>query len=209
MKELTPNTSTPPVRELPKSADLAQVCIYGLSFLSAGLFLFLPFVNLLHPSPWQRSIGTIHSVAALLTTIVAAYTGHLAFPLIRGTKKILPQLRTLIFWSTLLSFFGIVSGNWAYMRYRAGIEHGGASAWLKVNSPLTHYTVAQYHELSTLFIIPFGVACTWILWRYGDSIVAPEHRAVRAVTSIALMVLMFLAMGGMVSGLGIAKIHAL
>jgi hypothetical protein len=208
MKELTPTTSTS-VRELPRSADLVQVSIYGLSFLSAGLFIFLPFANLLHPSPWQRSIGTIHSVAAFLTTIVAAYTGHLAFPLIRGTKNILPQLRTLIFWFTLLSFFGIVSGNWAYMRYRAGIEHGGASAWLKINSPLTHYMVAQYHELSTVFVIPFGVACTWILWRYGDSIVAPEYRTVRAVTSIALMVLMFLAMGGMVSGLSIAKIHAL
>ena len=208
MKELTPPTSTP-VRELPRSADLAQVSIYGLSFLSVGLFLFLPFVNLLHPSPWQRSIGTIHSVVAFLTTIVAAYAGHLAFPLIRGAKNILPQLRTLIFWFTLLSFFGIVSGNWAFMRYRAGIEHGGASAWLKINSPLTHYTVAQYHELTTVFIIPFGVACTWILWRYGDSIVASEHRTVRSVTSIALMVLMFLAMGGMVSGLSIAKIHAL
>ncbi len=196
-------------KELPRSADLAQVCIYGLSFLSAGLFLFLPFVNLLHPSPWQRSIGTIHSVAALLATIVAVYTGHLAFPLVRGAKNILPQLRTLIFWSTVLSFLGIVSGNCAYMRYRAGIEQGGASAWLKVNSPLTHYTLAQYHELSTVFVIPFGVACTWILWRYGDRIIAPEHRAVRSVTGIALMVLMFLAMGGMVSGLGIAKIHAL
>jgi hypothetical protein len=208
MKDRSPTTSTI-VKELPKSADLAQVCIYGLSFLSASLFLFLPFVNLLHPSPWQRSIGTIHSIAALLTTIVAAYTGHLAFPLIRGTKKILPQLRTLIFWSTLLSFSGIVSGNWAYMRYRAGIEQGGASAWLKVNSPLTHYTLAQYHELSTLFAIPLGVACTWILWRYGDSIVETQNRAVLSVTGIALMVLMFLAMGGMVSGLGIAKIHAL
>jgi hypothetical protein len=208
MKELTPTTSTPD-RELPRSADLAQVSIYGLSFLSAGLFIFLPFANLLHPSPWQRSIGTIHSVAAFLTTIVAAYVGHLAFPLMRGTKKILPQLRTLIFWSTLLSLLGIVSGNWAFMRYRAGIEHGGASAWLKINSPLTHYMVAQYHELSTVFVIPFGVACTWILWRYGDSIIAPEYRTVRAVTSIALMVLMFLAMGGMVSGLSIAKIHAL
>jgi hypothetical protein len=196
-------------KELPRSADLAQVCIYGLSFLSAGLFLFLPFVNLLHPSPWQRSIGTIHSVAALLATIVAVYTGHLDFPLVRDAKNILPQLRTLIFWSTVLSFLGIVSGNCAYMRYRAGIEQGGASAWLKVNSPLTHYTLAQYHELSTVFVIPFGVACTWILWRYGDRIIAPEHRAVRSVTGIALMVLMFLAMGGMVSGLGIAKIHAL
>jgi hypothetical protein len=202
-------TNTTIVKELPKSADLARVCIYGLSFLSASLFLFLPFVNLLHPSPWQRSIGTIHSIAALLTTIVAAYTGHLAFPLIRGTKKILPQLRTLIFWSTLLSFLGIVSGNWAFMRYRAGIEHGGASAWLKVNSPLTHYTLAQYHELSTLFAIPLGIACTWILWRYGDSIVETQNRAVLSATGISLMALMFLAMGGMVSGLGIAKIHAL
>ena len=208
MKELTPTTNTP-VKELPRSADLVQVSIYGLSFLSAGLFIFLPFVNLLHPSPWQRSIGTIHSVAALLTTIVAAYVGHLAFPLLRGTKKILPQLRTLIFWSTLLSFLGIVSGNWAYMRYRAGIEHGGASAWLKENSPLTHYVVAQYHEFSTLFTIPLGVACTWILWSYGDSILEKQHRAVLSATSIALMVLMFLAMGGMVSGLGIAKIHSL
>jgi hypothetical protein len=208
MKDRSSTTNTT-VKELPKSADLAQVCIYGLSFLSASLFLFLPFVNLLHPSPWQRSIGTIHSIAALLTTIVAAYTGHLAFPLIRGTKKILPQLRTLIFWSTLLSFGAIVSGNWAFMRYRAGIEQGGASAWLKVNSPLTHYTLAQYHELSTLFAIPLGVACTWILWRYGDSIVETQNRAVLSVTGIALMVLMFLAMGGMVSGLGIAKIHAL
>ena len=208
MKDESPTIITP-VKGLPKSADLAQVCIYGLSFLSANLFLFLPFVNLLHPSPWQRSIGTIHSVAAFLTTIVAAYTGHLAFPLIRGTKKILPQLRTLIFWSTLLSFLGIVSGNWAFMRYRAGIEHGGASAWLKVNSPLTHYTLAQYHELSTLFVIPLGVASTWILWRYGDSIVETQNRAVLSATGISLMALMFLAMGGMVSGLGIAKIHAL
>jgi hypothetical protein len=197
------------IKELPKSADLTQVCIYGLSFLSAGLFLFLPFVNLLHPSPWQRSIGTIHSISALLATIVAAYVGHLAFPMIRGTKKMLPQLRTLIFWSTFLSFLGIISGNWAYMRYRVGIEHGGASAWLKINSPLTHYTLAQYHELSTLFIIPFGIACTWILWRYGDSIVETQNRAVLSATGIALMVLMFLAMGGMVSGLGIAKIHSL
>ncbi len=41
----------------PKQQDIAQVCVYGLSILSAGLFLFLPFVNLLHPSPRQRWMG--------------------------------------------------------------------------------------------------------------------------------------------------------
>jgi hypothetical protein len=33
-----------------------------LAILSAGLFLFLPFVNLLHHSPWQRSVGFIHGL---------------------------------------------------------------------------------------------------------------------------------------------------
>ncbi|MFM6536310.1 MAG: hypothetical protein ACKPHR_18935, partial [Dolichospermum sp.] len=104
----------------PKQLDIAKVTVYGLSILSAGMFLFLPFFNLLHPSPWQRSIGTIHGVGALLATVVAVYAGHLAFPLLRGASKILPQMRTLTFWSSVIAFLGIATGNLAYMRYRAG-----------------------------------------------------------------------------------------
>jgi len=37
--------------EIPKQLDIAQVSVYRLRFLSAGLFLLLPLVNLLHPSP--------------------------------------------------------------------------------------------------------------------------------------------------------------
>jgi hypothetical protein len=48
--------------EFPKQLDIAQVSVCGLSFLSAGLFLFLPLVNLRHPSPWQRWIRTIHGI---------------------------------------------------------------------------------------------------------------------------------------------------
>ena len=48
--------------EFPRQLDIAQVSIYGLSFLSAGMFLFLPLVNLLHPSHWQRLMGTIHGI---------------------------------------------------------------------------------------------------------------------------------------------------
>ena len=148
-------------REFPKQLDLAQVCIYGLSILSTGIFLFLPFFNLLHPSPWQRSMGAIHGFGSLLATIVAVYTGHLAFPLLRGSAKILPQVRTLTFWATSIAFLAIASGNWAYMRYRAAGEFGGARAWLKENSPLTHFTLMEYHEFSVLFTIPIGAACTW------------------------------------------------
>jgi hypothetical protein len=204
-----PNTNDTTERDLPKQLDLAQVCIYGLSVLSGGLFLFLPFVNLLHPSPWQRSMGTIHAVAALSATVVVAYTGHLAFPLLRGSSKILPQVRTLTFWSTVISFLSVVSGNWAYMRYRAGLEHGGARAWLKENSPLGQYVLMEYHEFTVLFTIPLGVACTWILWKYGDRILDKQYRSVLSATCIGLMMLMFLAIGGMVSGLGVAKLHAL
>ena len=195
--------------EFPKHLDIAKVCVYGLSILSVGLFLFLPFINLLHPSPWQRSMGFIHGLAALLSSIVVIYAGHLAFPLLRGVGKILPQMRTLTFWATLLTFLSIASGNWAYMRYRAGAEFGGARAWFTQNSPLVQYVFMEYHEFSVLFTLPLGVACTWILYYYGDAILEKENRQVLAATCIALMAMMFFGMGGLVTGLAIAKIHAL
>ncbi len=196
-------------REFPKQLDLAQVCIYGLSILSAGVFLFLPFFNLLHPSPWQRSIGTIHSFGALLATVLAAYTGHLAFPLLRGSAKILPRVRTLAFWATSIGFIAIVTGNLAYMRFNAALEFGGGRAWLKENSPLVPSVLSNYHKFSGLFIFPIGAACTWILWTYGDAILDKQHRVVLSVTCIALMGLMFFAISDLATGFGIAKIRAL
>jgi hypothetical protein len=198
-----------PEREFPKQLDLAQVCIYGLSILSAGVFLFLPFFNLLHPSPWQRSIGTLHSLGALFATVLAVYTGHLAFPLLRGSAKALPQVRTLIFWATLLGLVAIVTGNWAYMRFNADLEFGGGRAWLRENSPLVPSVLSNYHKFSGLFILPIGVACTWILWTYGDGILEKKHRVVLTATCVALMGLMFFAMSDLVTGFGIAKIRAL
>ncbi|QIR39185.1 hypothetical protein HCG51_22395 [Tolypothrix sp. PCC 7910] len=196
-------------RQFPRQLDIAQVAVYGLSILSAGIFLFLPFMNLLHPSPWQRWMGTIHGFGALLATVVAVYTGHLAFPLLRGVSNILPQMRTLTFWSSLITFLGIATGNLAYMRYRAGLEFGGARAWLKENSPLTQYVLMEYHEFSVLFTLPLGVACTWVLWKYGDSILEKQNSPILTATCVALMAMMFFSMGGLVTGLGIAKIHAL
>jgi hypothetical protein len=195
--------------EFPRQLDIATTSVYGLAILSAGLFLFLPLVNLLHPSPWQRSLGTIHSFGALMTTVVVAYTGHLAFPLLRGSSKVLPQMRTLTFWSTVITTLGILTGNIAYTRYRASIDYGGARAWLKANTPLVQYIFMEYHEFSCLFTLPLGVACTWILWKYGDSILEKQNRPVLTATCVALMGMMFFAMGGLVSGLAIAKVHAL
>ena len=195
--------------DFPKQLDIAKVSVYGLSLLSAALFLSLPLVNLLHPSPWQRWMGTIHGIGALLSTVVAVYTGHLAFPLLRGASKILPQMRTLTFWSTLVAFLGIATGNLAYMRYRAGAEFGGARAWLKEYTPLGQYVLMEYHEFTVLFTLPLGVACTWILWKYGDSILEKQNRAVLTGTCVALMAMMFFAMGGLVTGLGVAKLHSL
>jgi hypothetical protein len=203
------NSTKTEVTSFPRQLDIATVCIYGLTILSMGLFLFLPFVNLLHPSPWQRWMGTIHGFASLLAMVVVSYLGHLAFPLLRGSSKILMQMRTLTFWTTILSFLGIATGNLAYMRYRAGLEYGGARAWLKENSPLGQYVFMEYHEFSVLFILPLGVACTWILWHYGDSILDKSNRPILTATCLALIAMMFFAIGGMISGLAVAKIHAL
>ncbi|NJR38881.1 MAG: hypothetical protein HC781_08645 [Leptolyngbyaceae cyanobacterium CSU_1_4] len=194
--------------EFPRSLDIATVSVYGLAILSAGLFLFLPLVNLLHHSPWQRSLGFIHGCGAMLATVVIAYAGHLAFPLLRGSAKVLPQMRTLTFWASVVSFWRS-HGNLGYMRYRADLTYGGARAWIKENSPLVQYIFMEYHEFSVLFTLPLGVACAWILWRYGDSILEKQNHPVLAATSVALMAMMFFAMGGFVTGLGIAKVHAL
>jgi hypothetical protein len=211
-RQISEMDSSPQMGELapfPRQLDIAQVSVYGLSLLSVGLFLFLPFVNLLHPSPWQRWMGTIHGSASMLAMVTMVYTGHLAFPLLRGAAKILPQMRTLTFWSSVLSFLAIASGNLAYMRYRADLDQGGARAWLKENSPLVQYVLMEYHEFSVLFTLPLAVASTWILWRYGDSILDKINRPVLTALCLALVSLMFFSMGGMVSGLGVAKIHAL
>jgi hypothetical protein len=195
--------------QLPKPLHLARISIYGLSIMSVGIFLFLPLANLLHPSPWQRWMGTLHGLGSVLATLVTAYAGHLAFPLLRGVSKILPQMRTLTFWSTILSFLAIVSGNWAYMRYRAGAEFGGARAWLVENTPLVQYIFMEYHEFTVLFTLPLGAACTWVLWTYGDDILESKSRHILLATSVALMAMMFFAMGGLVTGLAVAKIRAL
>lgn len=187
--------------------DIATVCIYGLSLLSAGLFLFLPLANLLSPSPWQRYMGAIHGFASLMAVVVVAYAGHLAFPILRRNAKVLPKARTATFWASCLSFLAIASGNWVYMRYRAPAN--GARAWLTTNTPLIHYLFMEYHEFTVLFTLPLGVACTWTLWRYGDDILAPKNRLVLTATCLALMAMMFFAIGGFVSGFNVARMHSL
>ena len=194
--------------DFPKRLDIAQIAIYGLSILSLGIFMFLPFVNWLHPNPWKRWMGTLHGLTAILAMVIAVYAGHLAFPLLRGSSKILPQMRTLTFWSTLISFIAIATGNLAYMRYSVGIEFGGTKAWLKENSPLGQYVLMEYHQYSVLFALPLGVVSTWILWKYGDSILDKKNRPVLTATSVILMTIMFFMMGGFVSGFAVEKLHS-
>ena len=209
MQQVKLENPTVQTEEFPRSLDIATIMVYGLAILSGGLFLFLPLVNLIHPSPWQRSLGMIHGVGAMMATIVTVYAGHLAFPLLRGSAKVLPQMRSLVFWSAIITFLSIASGNLGYMRYRAGIDFGGARAWLKEHSPLTQYVYMEYHEFSVLFTLPLAVGSAWILWSYGDKILEKSNRPVLAGVSVAVMAMMFYAMGGFVTGLAIAKTHAL
>jgi hypothetical protein len=50
-------------------------------------------------------------MGAMCALLVIVYTRHLAFPLLQGVGKILPQMGTLAFWSTLLSFLALATGN--------------------------------------------------------------------------------------------------
>jgi hypothetical protein len=74
---------------------------------------------------------------------------------------------------------------------------------------LVQYVVMEYHEFSVLFTLPLSVATAWILWSYGDAILEKKNRPVLTATCVALMGMMFFAMGGFITGLGIAKVHSL
>jgi hypothetical protein len=194
-------------QSLPRGIHIAEVCVYGLAFLSTGMFLLIPLASLLHPSPWQRSMGFLHGMGALLATVVASYAGHFAFPLLRGNGKRIAQARTLLFWSSIVCSLAIASGTWAYMRYRAPIN--GARGWLQENTPLVHYVLMEWHEFTVLFTLPLAVGCCWVLWRYGDAILNRKYRDILAASCIGMMLLMLYALGGFSTGLAIAKTHAL
>ncbi len=121
--------------EFLKQLDVA-IAINRLNLLSVGMFLFFPLFNLLHLIPCHQWMRTIHSFAALRARVVAVYIGHLVFPLLQGVSKMLPQIHTLTFWSTIVTFLGIATGNLAYMHYIADFHLSGVQAWLKENSPI-------------------------------------------------------------------------
>ncbi|MGH7998693.1 MAG: hypothetical protein ACREPR_04485 [Brasilonema sp.] len=92
---------------LPTQFDIAKITLYERSMLSVGMFLFLTFFNLLHPSSWHEWIEKISVFGALLAKVMAVYTEHFEFPLLWGASKILPQIHILTFWSTVVTFLGI------------------------------------------------------------------------------------------------------
>ena len=74
--------------KFPEQLDIAKVAVYALSFLFAGMFLFVPSFNLLHASPWHRWTGTIYGFEVLLATVVVD-TGRLALPILQRVRKVL------------------------------------------------------------------------------------------------------------------------
>lgn len=87
--------------EFSKQLDIAKIAINRLNLLCVGIVLFLPLFNLLH-LPCHQWMGIIDGLRALRARVVV-HTRHLAFPLLWRVSKIFPQMRTLTFWSTVVS----------------------------------------------------------------------------------------------------------
>jgi hypothetical protein len=191
----------------PRPLETARLSAYGLSILVIVVLLLLPFVNLLHPSPWQRSLGFWHGMISMLAVMLISYVGHLAFPLLRGSQSVLPKAQELAIASSVFALISVITGNAAFARYRDPIN--GARAFFKENTPLVHWVYAESHEFMVLFTVPLGVAVSWILWRYGEEIFTSANRPVLAATSIALMAMMLFGIVGFVTGISMAKVHAL
>ncbi|NMG10341.1 hypothetical protein [Brasilonema sp. UFV-L1] len=95
--------------KLPTQLDIAQIPLYERNMLSVGMFLFLTFFNLLHPSSWHQWIEKIDVFGALLAKVMTVYTGYLGFHLLWGASQILSQIYTLTFWSTVVISLGLAT----------------------------------------------------------------------------------------------------
>ena len=121
--------------EFSKQLNIAKVAINRLNLLSVEIFLFLPLFNLLH-FPCHQLMGIIDGLRALRARVIAVHTRHLGFRLLWRVSKIFPEIHTLTFWSTVVAFLGIATGNLAYMHYIADFHKSSVRAWLKENSPI-------------------------------------------------------------------------
>ncbi|MGG6267138.1 hypothetical protein ACQ4M3_13300 [Leptolyngbya sp. AN03gr2] len=172
------------------------------------LVLALPFSNLIHPSPWQRSLGFWHSLFASISTMVFLYMGSFAFSLLSGTI-VIRRARWVSCISTFVSMLALLSGLLAFARYRAPVQDA-AGVYIQVVSPLMQVGMV-WHLLTTLSLFGLSISCFYCLFLYGAKLLQPQTPFLQIRWSVSLCFgwILLLGVSNFLVGLMLARVHTL
>ncbi|NOS88325.1 MAG: hypothetical protein HOP34_07245 [Methylococcaceae bacterium] len=182
---------------------LSKTLVRTQAALALFVLLWLGGLDFFFPSHFSLQAG-VHGLSTISAMVAATFLTHRAYHLIRGVHINMRSLRYWALAATVLNFFGAVSGNWVYMRYRG---EGGAKDWILAHAPSFHNVMMEFKEFVSLFPFPLMLAVTFVLFYYGDAL-ATRRDLLSFVGLLMLIAWLFLLLG-FVSGLTLAKLHFL
>ena len=148
-------------------------------------------------------ISAAHGLFATLGVLVGTIASYLGWRLFTGKIKAFSDLKILSVISSFIAAATIVFGNWIYIAYRAA---GGPRAFFLKENPEIHEIFFEFKEFIALFPLPLVVAATYVIWRYGDQLIA--HKSLRTWVGVVIAVAWAGLMIAYLLGAGITKLRS-
>ena len=184
----------------PSLATLLIVFVGGVAVVGLIVSITAPVGQLVGDTQW-RWVSAFHGMAATVFLLGATIGTYLAWRLYIGEIKAFKDLKWLSAFSTVMAAATIAFGNWIYIAYRAP---GGPRGYFLGAMPEIHQIFFEFKEFIALFTLPSFLVATFILWKYGESLIG--HREARAVPSILILLGMFFLFLAYVLGAAITKL---
>jgi len=165
----------------PSLATLLILTAGAVAVVGLAMALTSPAGILVGDTQWQY-ISAFHGLGATVFLLGSTIAVYLAWRLYIGEIKAFDDLKWLAAFSTVMSAVTIAFGTWIYIAYRAP---GGPRSYFLENLPEVHQIFFEFKEFIALFTLPMFFTSTFILWRYGKSIV--HHPQARAAASVPVL----------------------
>ncbi len=185
----------------PSLATLLLVIVGAVAVVGLVVAMTAPVGVLVGDTQWHY-VSAFHGMAATVFLLGATIAVYLAWRLYIGEIRAFRDLKWLAAFSTVMSAATIGFGNWIYIAYRAP---GGPRSYFLENLPEVHAIFFEFKEFIALFTLPMFAVSTFILWKYGDSLV--KNREARATASVPILLGMFFLLLAYVLGAAITKLR--
>ncbi len=189
------------IRKMEPSLMVLLIVIIG-AIAVVGLIVAItaPVGILVGDTQW-RYVSAFHGMSATVFLLGATISVYLSWRLYIGEIKAFKDLKWLSAFSTVMSAVTIAFGNWIYIAYRAP---GGPRSYFLGAMPAVHQVFFEFKEFIALFTLPMFVVATFVLWKYGESLL--PNREARVVPSVLILLGTFFLFLAYVLGAAITKL---